>query len=415
MPEKPRIDQGGQAGNDLYAGGAILNYFPDPWAATPFVSAGDTGLFAGFDPVVDKVSTPNFGGVVPEYKTASGAAPLHIADAVKGQIYSLLTNILPQQDLHGYASPWPAGGGKNKFDSSLFNTDTSTTIVYTTYDVGNGTYTMSSPDYPIVANTANVFFIAGSVTSGASSDINGVTSSNSRTITVSDGHYTVAYRTRSTSNPNRVEEYNWQIESGSSATTWTPYANICPIGGWTGCNVYISPTTTPADATVYPCVWQDEAGTVYGGRIDIASGWMEVTHITKTFDGTEAYFPSYWGSMYVVQLNNEHYNGALKCSIADPVNTLAGPRDGKCYAEYNALNNRTSVGFGFAFAYATPADFAAVVADLYSAGTPVQVTLSLGSPQYYQVPAVNIFTLDGNNYIWTDCGNEITASYVAAK
>ena len=32
---------------------------------------------------------------------------------------STLVTLSPVQDLHGYANPWPAGGGKNKFDKSI--------------------------------------------------------------------------------------------------------------------------------------------------------------------------------------------------------------------------------------------------------------------------------------------------------
>lgn len=112
--------------------------------------------------------------------------------------------------------------GKNLFDQSVFETNTGTTIVYKAYSISNGTYTMSTPDFSLENAGANVFILAGEVTSGAGSGNNGVTSTTPRTITVTDGKYTVAYRSRST-NTNNPKDFNWQLERGSSATTYQAY------------------------------------------------------------------------------------------------------------------------------------------------------------------------------------------------
>ena len=38
--------------------------------------------------------------------------------------------ITPVQDLHGYDAPWPAGGGKNKFDYTAYKQTTDPTILF---------------------------------------------------------------------------------------------------------------------------------------------------------------------------------------------------------------------------------------------------------------------------------------------
>ena len=48
-------------------------------------------------------------------RTVTGAL-IHITDALALPAEALSVNVEPIQDLHGYESPWPAGGGKNKFD-----------------------------------------------------------------------------------------------------------------------------------------------------------------------------------------------------------------------------------------------------------------------------------------------------------
>lgn len=113
--------------------------------------------------------------------------------------------------------------GKNIFDDIIFNQYT-LDIVYTSYNVPNGIYTMSTPDFPLISETANVFFIKGDVTSGVASLRNGVSMNMSRTIEVTDGFFTVAYRSSYLSNQNNPMDFNWQIERGANVTPYEPYA-----------------------------------------------------------------------------------------------------------------------------------------------------------------------------------------------
>ena len=56
-------------------------------------------------------------------------------------INSLISNIKPVQDLHGYDSPWPAGGGVNKLSCPPSFTQTSNGITLTSD--GYGKYTLN--------------------------------------------------------------------------------------------------------------------------------------------------------------------------------------------------------------------------------------------------------------------------------
>jgi hypothetical protein len=83
-----------------------------------------------------------------------------------------------------------------------------------------------------------------------------------------------------------INEDLWvQLELGSTPTSWTPYSNICPITGWTGCEVSVSPTQDAQDATVYPVSWQTEAGTVYGGTVDLVSGVLTAYPYYTSYNG----------------------------------------------------------------------------------------------------------------------------------
>lgn len=160
--------------------------------------------------------------------TATGSIASFYPDSTIPTVKGMTVEVEPQQDLHGYDAPWPAGGGKNLFDQGSFPWNNSQTIAYVSMPIPNGTYTFSTN---FASNaTRDAFVFAGQVTSGADSGSNGVDSSTPRTITIVDGYWTLA--TRYNSARPKPSEANWQLESGSTATTWTPYSNICPISGW---------------------------------------------------------------------------------------------------------------------------------------------------------------------------------------
>ena len=64
-------------------------------------------------------------------------------DAVEAPVQNLTVDIEPVQDLHGYDSPWPAGGGINKFPPIAISRTSENPTVSTTDDVYtiNGTPT----------------------------------------------------------------------------------------------------------------------------------------------------------------------------------------------------------------------------------------------------------------------------------
>lgn len=55
--------------------------------------------------------------------------------------------------------------------------------------------------------------------------------------------------------------------------------NIRPISGFTGMDVVVSPTTDAQDGETYPITFPSEAGTVYGGYVDISNGKLVVDKV----------------------------------------------------------------------------------------------------------------------------------------
>ena len=414
MPEKPYISQGANTGDDLYAMGA----FPlgiGTFNPTDIINPGDTGLFAGFEPVMEAISTPNPGGVLLEAKTASGAAPLMISDAAKNQILSLLTNIKPVQDLHGYANPWPAGGGANRWDEEwevgTISAQTGVPSASTT-QIRSKNYCSCEPSTSYYCqcikgrNIMNIFWYEEDYTFISAQGFNTVTASpaNAKYFKIcGDNAYGTEYL-------NDIA-----VNNPSTITTYSPYANICPISGWNGCNVYISPTTNAADATVYPCVWQDEAGTVYGGQIDVATGWLEVT-MAEADLGTLVWQNIPAGNHVFTALligsKNNTGLGNMPNLLCEQYKTIGA----KSVTQWSSTTEDCVVSLGYdTFRIYIRDERYSDYSELSTALSAIKVVYELATPQYYQVHATNIFTLDGVNYIWTDCGDQITVQYAAVK
>ena len=69
------------------------------------------------------------GGRKGYWRTVTGN-PITFKNAVATPLRQLKVEFSPVQDLHGYDSPWPAGGGKNKavLDSSYSDTKNGVTV-----------------------------------------------------------------------------------------------------------------------------------------------------------------------------------------------------------------------------------------------------------------------------------------------
>lgn len=154
---------------------------------------------------------------------------------------SLVINFSPIQDLHGYDNPWPAGGGKNLFNPLLvgdyikyvINDDGTITVTGT-----DGRAWTNLPVIPLSAGTYTIKVYGHKRSQMRTSEDDYMSDiylqSSAYTFTLSaDGGIKLKLGLGDT---YPITVYV-QVESGSSATDWTPYSNVCPITGWTGANV----------------------------------------------------------------------------------------------------------------------------------------------------------------------------------
>jgi hypothetical protein len=274
-----------------------------------------------------------------------------VADGTALLMPSLKVGIEPVQDLHGYDHPWAGGAGKNLFNIDAEHTVVNETYIYEVYAKPNTSYTLSS-NCPF-SSPANLYF------NGGSTEVNGVGLDYPKTFNSDeDGKLTIYVRYKA--NTASIDlytavkngQYYIQLEQGSTATTYEPYSNICPISGWTEANVNVSPTTSAEDGTTYTIEFRDNDNplTVYGGTLDVMSGELTVTdaHIAS-YDAET--LPSTWIS------------------------------DRDVYAEGT-----------------TPT-------------TGAEVVYKLANSVTYHLTPTQIRTLVGNNNIWADTGDIIEGKY----
>ena len=182
------------------------------------------------------------------YETITGAIVHFIAKRARA-IKSLIANISYTQDLHGYDSPWPAGGGKNKFNGTFLQG-------YWAYADGkwvNSPNWITTEKIPCKASTSYTvsadakatrwqgfvwydsngdFISTDNLNSNVNIGLTKTSPSNAAYLIFNIAGYPGANDTIA---PSDVTYF--QLEEGSSSTAYAPYSNICPISGWTGANV----------------------------------------------------------------------------------------------------------------------------------------------------------------------------------
>lgn len=443
-----------------------------------------------------------------ELKTVTGN-PISVSDALAKPAESLSIEILPQQDLHGYDSPWPAGGGKNMLDPDK-RTESSQNIYYYFTDgivLKAGTYTLSISG----ENAAGLYVHKKADGSTAAVKYNNTV----LTFTLAEDlsvYIDIYYSTA----PSDMSAVKCQLESGSTPSAWSPYSNICPITGHTGVNIprtgvnvwdeeweagglanatgatfpasdrirsinyspcsastsYYgkSPTqylsifwydsskafiswegasnkviTSPSNAaffkivlannvttynndisinypstnhdyhaytgTTYSIDWQDEAGTVYGGELDVTTGVLTVTHGIIDL-GDLNYNPSTYAGVF---------GGlAVVTPSPKPVASLSTVANAVCSAlgvvsdaTFNSDGVKGEVAIN-TFGYLKVKGVNATTKEeLKAEMTGIMLCYELATPLTYQLTPTQVEMLLGNNVLWNDINGDMTLEYLA--
>lgn len=477
-------------------------------------------------------------------------APFMIEDTASGTIASFpdgqavfplkscVVNIDPVQDLHGYDKPWVGGAGKNKFLTD-FEAQTVNGITFTKNDDGtvkaNGTMA-SATDFIIghIELKAGSYILNGCPAGGGSSSYRlqvtdypvvnnlGFDIGSGVSFTI-NSDMEVAVRIQIRASVNNVV-FSPMIRLSTVADgTYAPFANICPITGWTGCevvktgkNLYpyssipvytytfaVTPSLSDAEnpvflkggeqyrltldtgnsvyrfrawdkfgkiisdnatmnaysgatqasyyssyqfwgdssnnnymtfapteniwldfvtqttasvqnqlevgssasaheqynGTTYPVSWQTEAGTVYGGSIDVVSGVLTVTHGYLDLGTLEWAYSSTYGFFANVTVSGYPAPKAGTHPISDAYKSATWQDDMSIYLIYS---DRIGVHDS---RYTDGNTFTQAVNGFH-------VVYELATPITYQLDPVQVACLLGQNNIFADCG-AVAVRYIA--
>ena len=325
---------------------------------------------------------------------------------------SLAVTMGPKQDLNGYDSPWPAGGGKNLFNGTFLQG-------YWAY--ADGTW-VNSPNWittekiPCKASTSytvsadakatrwqgfvwydsNGDFIS---TDNLNSNVNiGLTKTSP-----SNAAYLIFNIAGYPSANDRIAPSDvtyFQLEEGSSSTAYAPYSNICPISGWTGANVHVADGENPHVVdNVYPVSWQSEAGTVYGGTVDLVSGLLTINRTTVN---------TTWGSG--INATNLGHVTRKRFNLADPSKKYY--TDAENDLKSNVIGRYDTLYSGdYVHMYlASTTHIWAYMPSDTAADTVMQFSYTLETPVTYQLTPTEVRALVGINNVWSDA-DSVTVTY----
>lgn len=234
------------------------------------------------------------------------------------KLNSVVADITPVQDLHGQSAPYPAGGGKNKFGPNT-NPTLSSYLGNIGQVISGSGWTIS--DYIEVLPETQYTFNPNS-TEGNSAKINfldadrgflGYINSGPKTFVTPQNCYFMRFSYRESST-------NIQLELGSSATTYAPYSNICPISGWTGAKVSRTGKNLFDKSTAV-----------------VLNAYLSTTKIESSNTSRCVYFPVKAGLKYTVSkvLSERFAYGTMS--------QVAPPQVGDSLSTYTASHSSTSV------------------------------------------------------------------------
>ena len=186
----------------------------------------------------------------------------------------------------------------------------------------------------------------------------------------------------------RASAVNIQLEVGSSATSYEPYT-----------------------ATVIPITWQTDAGTVYGGSLDVTSGVLTVTH-TKDDLSNLTWRVRATGSVNVVlsaELTNSYTaSGSSNCDWKCDRHKYIG----RSAASTLIANVDTAEVGVYSYSYnGNTANIYFVTDDLTATAGDGNLVYELATPQTYQLTPQQVNSLLGVNNIWHDANGDTTVTY----
>ena len=165
-----------------------------------------------------------------------------------------------------------------------------------------------------------------------------------------------------------------------------------------------------ANSTTTAITWQDEAGTVYGGSLDVTSGVLTVTHKKLTLDNTTVFIAS-GNSAYIVLSDFKNVSDyGIGKSDKYTFDTW-GNVSGNVYSTFTIYKNPGWDDGRLAFNRngETLADFTASLEN-----NPINVIYELATPVTYQLTPTQISAIVGTNNVFTDTNGNTSVMYACS-
>lgn len=379
-------------------------------------------------------------------QTATGN-PITLTDCAPINAESLVVELEPKQDLHGYDFPWVGSAGKNKLpldlatikslntsgvwsgNSYTYNNVTFTVLTdndgnVTGIDVDTNGGTASANTILTVTNKNNHNFLTETsyILNGCPVNAGGnlrLIISDDLTASYMDDGGGIQQFTPSSQFINNNYKCRIQVTSGVSAShavfypmlrlatetdpTFAPWENKCPISGYEGVEVETADSAT--DPTQSRTASVTFGQTVYGGRSDFTEGGtddeleiVDLGDLTWTFGSTANY----------------QFTSSV---LADAVNTTDFTTDG-VYCEGYEVNNQAYSQYAKAHCRGIRNKTIVIVNDAYTDATTfknamagIKLTYPKATPTTIATPKTDFKLLQDTNNITTN-GTTITLDYI---
>ena len=179
----------------------------------------------------------------------------------------------------------------------------------------------------------------------------------------------------------------------------------------------VSTTYPPYVSTIVPISWQSEAGTVYGGSLDVTTGLLTVTHGFKTYTGASGenwQFELAAGgtqkNFYIAISDAKRpqtaQNSTMKCNLSPISNTSSAVQDA-CFISNGRNFNFT---WGNTLNISSATDF-----KTWLGSNSLEVCYELETPVTYQLTPTQISAIVGTNNVFTDTNGDTSLEYYTKR
>lgn len=189
--------------------------------------------------------------------------------------------------------------------------------------------------------------------------------------------------------------------------------NVRPISGWTGCNVTVSPTQDAEDGTTYPITFPSEAGTVYGGTLDVTNG-------TLTVDKTKIRLNDYLDDVGIVGSASRRYFRIDGIVFPEFYRLCEKIKNAQVYSTTYDIGigmGTPSGTSGYRLSIRPPQVSGMTVEEFrdYINGMGDVYVVVSKTPITYQLTPTEVQMLLGTNNIWADTGDILEGKYWAKR